>query len=114
MAKVKSTILTIFASIGIFCIIYYTSKFYMERHLCFTDKMLVGWTIVGTLICISLIIGIASLWKIDKIERQNDEMKDILLKMSEDSEEYYDSLCHHLQNSRELSLDIFNKMQERS
>lgn len=29
-------------------------------------------------------------------------------------EEYYDSLCHHLQNSRELSLDIFDKMQERS
>ena len=50
------------------------------------------------------------MWKIGKIEKQNKEMKEILLKLIEDSEEYYD----HLLNSRELSLDIFDKMQERS
>ena len=76
--------------------------------------MLIPCTIISSCIIVALIVGLFSLWKVDKIERQNNEMKSILLKLTEDSEEYYDSLCHHLQNSRELSLDIFDKMQERS
>ena len=62
---------------------------------------------------VTIVVGTLSLWKIGKVEKQNKEMKEILLKLAENSEDYYDSLCHHLQNSRELSLDIFNEMQER-
>ena len=80
----------------------------------FGRDMLIAWTIIVTMIAISLIVGTLSLWQVSKIERQNKEMKEILLKLTENSEDYYDSLCHHLQNSRELSLDIFNEMQERS
>ena len=75
--------------------------------------MLIAWNIIVAMIAISLTIGTFSLWKIGKIEKQNKEMKEILLKLTKTSEDYYDSLCHHLQNSRELSLDIFNEMQER-
>ena len=75
--------------------------------------MLIAWNIIVAMIAISLTIGTFSLWKIGKIEKQNKEMKEILLKLTKNSEDYYDSLCHHLQNSRELSLDIFNEMQER-
>ena len=80
----------------------------------FGRDMLIAWTIIVTMIAISLIVGTLSLWQVSKIERQNKEMKEILLKLTENSEDYYDSLCRHLQNSRELSLDIFDKMQERS
>lgn len=106
-------VISLFSIIGIFCIVYYTSKFYLEGELCFGSNMLVSWTIIVSLIIISLIVGLHALWKVNKIERQNNEMKDILLKLAEDSEEYYDSLCHHLQNSRELSLDIFDELQGR-
>ena len=75
--------------------------------------MLIAWNIIVAMIAISLTIGTFSLWIIGKIEKQNKEMKEILLKLTKNSEDYYDSLCHHLQNSRELSLDIFNEMQER-
>ena len=75
--------------------------------------MLIAWNIIVAMIAISLTIGTFSLWKIGKIEKQNNEMQEILLELAENSEDYYDSLCHHLQNSRELSLDIFNEMQER-
>ena len=111
---IKKFIVSLSFIIGISCIVYYTSKYYIERQLCFTDNMLIPWTIISSCIIVALIVGLFSLWKVDKIERQNNEMKSILLKLTEDSEEYYDSLCHHLQNSRELSLDIFDKMQERS
>ena len=111
---IKKFIVSLSAIIGISCIVYYTSKYYIERQLCFTDNMLIPWIIISSCIIVALIVGLFSLWKVDKIERQNNEMKSILLKLTEDSEEYYDSLCHHLQNSRELSLDIFDKMQERS
>ena len=111
---IKKFIVSLSSIIGISCIVYYTSKYYIERQLCFTDNMLIPWTIISSCVIVALIVGLFSLWKVDKIERQNNELKSILLKLTEDSEEYYDSLCHHLQNSRELSLDIFDKMQERS
>lgn len=111
MAKKLS--ISLFSIIGIFCIFYYTRKFYIEKELVFGKDMLIAWTIVVALVFISLVVGTLSLWKIDKVERQNKEMKEILLKLADNSEEYYDSLCHHLQNSRELSLDIFNEMQGR-
>ena len=110
---IKKFIMSLSSIIGISCIVYYTSKYYIERQLCFTDNMLIPWTIISSCVIVALIVGLFSLWKVDKIERQNNEMKSILLKLTEDSEEYYDSLCHHLQNSRELSLDIFDKMQGR-
>ena len=111
---VKKLSISLFSTLGIFCIFYYSKKFYVEGELVFGRDMLVAWTIIVAMITISLIVGTLSLWKIGKIEKQNKEMKDILLKLAENSEDYYDSLCHHLQNSRELSLDIFNEMQERS
>ena len=112
MAKKLS--ISLFSTLGIFCIFHYTKKFYIEGELVFGRDMLIAWTIIVAMIAISLIVGTLSLWKVSKIEKQNKEIKEILLKLAESSEDYYDSLCHHLQNSRELSLDIFDKMQERS
>ena len=110
---IKKLSISLFSILGVFCIFYYTRKFYIEGKLVFSRDMLIAWNIIVAMIAISLIVGTFSLWKIGKIEKQNKEMKEILLKLAENSEDYYDSLCHHLQNSRELSLDIFNKMQER-
>ena len=111
MAKKLS--ISLFSTLGILCMLYYTRKFYIEGELILGKNMLVAWTIIVAMIAISLVVGTLSLWKIGKVEKQNKEMKEILLKLTENEENYYDSLCHHLQNSRELSLDIFDKMQER-
>ena len=110
---IKKLSISLFSILGVFCIFYYTRKFYIEGKLVFSRDMLIAWNIIVAMIAISLIVGTFSLWKIGKIEKQNKEIKEILLKLAENSEDYYDSLCHHLQNSRELSLDIFNEMQER-
>ena len=110
----KKLSISLFSTIGILCMFYYTRKFYSDGGLGFNTDMIMAWTIIVIMISFSLIVGTLSLWKIEKVERQNKEMKEILLKLAENSEDYYDSLCHHLQNSRELSLDIFNEMQERS
>ena len=112
MAKKLS--ISLFSTLDILCMLYYTRKFYIEGELILGKNMLVAWTIIVAMIAISLVVGTLSLWKIGKVEKQNKEMKEILLKLTENEENYYDSLCHHLQNSRELSLDIFNEMQERS
>ena len=110
----KKLSISLFSTLGILCMLYYTRKFYIEGELILGKNMLVAWTIIVAMIVISLVVGTLSLWKIGKVEKQNKEMKEILLKLTENEENYYDSLCHHLQNSRELSLDIFNEMQERS
>ena len=110
----KKLSISLFSTLGILCMFYYTRKFYSDGSLEFNTNMIMAWTIIVIMISFSLVVGTLSLWKIEKVEKQNKEMKEILLKLAENSEDYYDSLCHHLQNSRELSLDIFNEMQERS
>ena len=109
----KKLVVSLFSIMSIFCMVYYSCKFYQEHQLVFDDRHLLPWAIIITMIIISLIIGLIAVWRVEKVEKQNNEMKSILLQLAEDSEEYYNSLCHHLQNSRELSLDIFNKVQEK-
>ena len=110
----KRISISLFTLLSIFCIVYYTSKFYFEGELFFDNKMILAWTIIVVLIISSLIVGLLSVWKVYKLDKENLELKELVLQLNEHSENHYDSLCNHLQNSRELSLDIFDKMQERS
>lgn len=75
--------------------------------------MILAWTIIVVLIISSLIVGLFSVWKVYKLDKENLELKELVLQLNEHSENHYDSLCNHLQNSRELSLDIFDKVQGR-
>lgn len=109
----KKLIMSLFSTISIFCMVYYSCSFYQKHRLVFDDCHLLPWVVIITMTIISLIVGLVAVWRVENVEKQNNEMKSILLQLAEDSEEYYDSLCHHLQNSRELSLDIFDKMQEK-
>lgn len=76
--------------------------------------MILAWTIIVVLIISSLIVGLFSVWKVYKLDKENLELKELVLQLNEHSENHYDLLCRHLLNSRELSLAIFDKMQERS
>lgn len=111
--NVKKFVIQVISFISLYCIIYYTIKLYQTKYLVFDYKSIIPWSIIAFMTIISLFIGVYNINKIAKIEEQNKELKIILLKLTENSDEYYDSICHHLQNSRELSLDIFNEVCER-
>ena len=104
----KRISISLFTLLSIFCIVYYTSKFYFEGELFFDNKMILAWTIIVVLIISSLIVGLFSIWKVYKLDKEK-----LVLQLNEHSENHYDSLCNYLLNSRELSLDIFDKVQGR-
>ena len=109
----KRISISLFTLLSIFCIVYYTSKFYFEGELFFDNKMILAWTIIVVLIILSLSVGLFSVWKVYKLDKENLELKELVLQLNEHSENHYDSLCNYLLNSRELSLDIFDKVQGR-
>ena len=109
----KRISISLFTLLSIFFFFFYTSKFYFEVDLFFDNKMILAWTIIVVLIILSLIVGLFSVWKVYKLDKENLELKELVLQLNEYSENHYDSLCNYLLNSRELSLDIFDKVQGR-
>ena len=58
---IKKFIVSLSSIIGISCIVYYTSKYYIERQLCFTDNMLIPWSIISSCIIVAYDSGELSL-----------------------------------------------------
>jgi preprotein translocase subunit SecG len=100
----------LFTAISLLCLLYYTNKFYQYRMI-FGNMNLYLWFIVVFWIIITLMIGINNSYKLDKLQVQNQELKELIQILSEQSDEQYDSTCNHLQVNREIGLDIYNKLQ---
>lgn len=99
------------SSISLFCIVYYTLKYYTSKTLCFKENFILVWTIFALLTIFCLALGIFNFIKLEKINKQNEEFKTLLLKLIDQGDDNYYSVLHHLQNNREISLDILDEVQ---
>ena len=100
----------LFSIIAIFSIVYYTVKFYMNDVLIFNNRNILGWTILVFIILATLIIGLWNSSRLNTITRQNVELLTLVHKLIDDQFESRDDILTTLLNSREIELDIFNKL----
>lgn len=71
MKKILNAIFSVvFGIIGITCILYYSNKFYTQKFLNFESNDLLSFCVLASMIIISLIIGILSYFKLQKMEEK--------------------------------------------
>lgn len=99
-----------FSAISIFSLIYFTVKYYHDSKLSFNEDGILGWTILILVILATLIIGIVNNHEILSVKEQNKDLLKIVNKLLERQDDVCDEILETLQNSREISLDIYNKV----
>lgn len=105
--KVLSIIGTfVFGSIGIFCTIYYFSKFYIQGSLTFEHDMIVGFSIIATMIVVSLILGMVLYVKLCIIEQQNVSLSNQVSCLSKELEKFHYSEMDSIKDNMECILDL--------
>lgn len=95
-AKYLFYILTVILVIP--CLLYYSSKFYIFKELNFGEEYIIPWMIIVSLIIFNLIVTLLSYIKIYKLEKSNEELKEIIIK------HHYEEL-NYMQNTRELFME---------
>lgn len=81
-----------------------TGKFYMEKQLTFEQSSMWIWTIFTIMISFSMITSCRALKKCEKIEKQNMELKNLILDLTSQSENRHYESIEYMQNTRELLL----------
>lgn len=104
----KKIMTYIFSIISIFSLVYFTVKYYCDSVLVFGESNIIGWTVLIFIILATLIVGIVNNKELNTLKSQNTELVSIVNKLLERQDEVCDELLVTLQNSREISLDIFN------
>ena len=99
----------IFSAISIFSLIYFTVKYYFDGALSFNRNNILVWTIV---ILFTLILGIANNRELQTIKQQNSNLIGLVSRLIESHENNCDEILTTLLNSREIDLDIYNKIKE--
>jgi len=127
----------IFSAISIFSLVYFTVKYYFDGALNFNRNNIMVWTILVFVILLTLILGIVNNRELQTIKSQNeniqeqntnlmglvvklvgnnDEAHKILAELStkviKNHEDTHDELLTTLLNSREIELDIYNKLKD--
>lgn len=100
----------VFSAISIFSLVYFTIKYYCDSKLNFSEHNIIGWTILILIILATLVIGIINNREIGVVKNQNRELVAIVNKLLERQDDVCDEILETLQNSREISLDIYNKI----
>lgn len=73
------------------CLLYYTIHFYIDRVIVFTNFNFVQWIVMVLLILLSIILNLLQNHKINQLEYE---------------------LFHYLQGSREILLDVEEKVEK--
>ena len=92
------------------CFVYYTIRF---CHVICINKETVLWVLFGLFILITLVIGILNSIKLGKLQKENIQLKETIVELMEKSDSHYYSTLEHIQNSREISLDVLNELREK-
>ena len=108
--KIKPILVYIGTALSIFCLTYYTIKFYFDGKLIFGNNKIFMWTILVMIILATLLLGVINNKEIITVKQQNKELVYIVNKILERQDETCDEILETLQNSREISLDIYNKI----
>jgi hypothetical protein len=88
----------VLASIITPTLVYFTSKFYVNKSLAFEEAYFPVWTILVIMISFSLVLSCFAL-------RQNKELKDLILDLKSQSENNHYENMGYMQNTRELFMD---------
>ena len=99
----KRFIALVFSSIGIFCMLYYSAKYYTQGRLSFEHNAIVGFSIVCTMIIICLILNMYNAIR-------NDQLKDQISELSKQLERYHYAEMKATENNMECILDIDSKL----
>ena len=108
----KRFITFLFSVISIFCLVYFTVKYYYNNTLTFGKDGIFGWTVLILIILATLIIGIMNNREIAVVKSQNTELVTIINKLLERQDDVRDEILETLQNNKEISLDIFNRIKK--
>lgn len=103
----------VFSAISIFSLVYFTVKYYYDNRLIFKENDILGWTILVLIILAALVIGIVNNREISSVKSQNRELVKIINKVLERQDSVCDEILETLQNSREIELDIFNRIKNK-
>lgn len=98
--------------ISALCLIYFTIKYYWNQKLTFNEGDLFGWSVIVLIILITLLIGIINNIEIKKVKEQNKELITIVKEICNNQENICEEVLVTLQNSREISLDIYNEIKK--
>jgi len=116
----------LFSYISIFSLLYFTIKYYANGFLNFNQRYLFFWTFLVMIILVTLIIGLVNNHELRILKKQNKKLLDnndellskneeligLVTKILNKSDEYSNEILVTLLNSREVSLDIYNKMEK--
>lgn len=87
-------------------LVYFTSKFYMNKSLVFEETYLPVWTLVVSAISFSLILSCLSLKKMGEIQKQNKELKELIIDLKSQSENNHYESIGYMQNTREYFMKL--------
>lgn len=104
--KITISILTI---ISLFSLIYYSSKFY--KYIKVEDCSILYFTLLFVII-LTLGLGIFNAYSTVKLKRQNEELLNIVYELSEKLDLNCGKVLEATFNSRDIELDIYNKIKE--
>lgn len=102
----KKILFTILYLISIFCVVYYTIKYYCEKSLMFGEKQLFIWTVIIVIIMFCLVIGIVNYLKLNVVKEQNQELLMQASHLSKKIEEYHYSEMNNINSTMECILDL--------
>lgn len=98
----------IFGVISILSLCYYACKFYLDQILNFEDYSTVFLAIIFVIMFGSLVLGLINAYNNNKLLKQNDELKSILIEVRDSSENNKYDILEAIYNSRDISLDTYN------
>lgn len=96
----------VFGTIGVFCIVYYLSKFYTKGFVEFNHNAIIGFSIVATMIIISLISSMIIYVKLCKMENKNVELSNQISHLSKEIEKFHYSEMESINSNMECILDL--------
>lgn len=102
----------LFSIISIFSLIYFTVKYYFDGALIFSNNNILVYTILISIILLTLILGIVNNRELNTIKQQNVDLIGLISKLINSHDEKCEELLITMLNSREIELDIYNKIKE--
>lgn len=130
----KKVLTWLFSIVGFFSFCYYCSKFYSHRGLEYDEKYIPMYILVFIIIITNFIIGMVNSYRLEKqgiqleeikeqnnnisqqneeLKQQNEDLRNLIIKVFDRLDEGQDNILNSLFNSREIPLDIYNKLRER-
>lgn len=105
--------------ISILSLAYFSVVYYDKGEIKFDAYFTRIALLLVLIMTISLLVGISNKYKLDKVIKQNevlivknDELVNLVKELYKQNDNNHDEVLHVMQNSREISLDVYNKIKE--